>query len=134
MRAGRQTGTAEWKASRGETGPVYTSSQQAPLAGASWRRARDQHLLQAHPHRLCGGAVRASGENLPTETALQVCCHAHKLLGVILIHECAAFCWLDELSCHGVTGIGVSSRYRPDSKTAHIGPIPLCRLDVERQG
>lgn len=72
MLSGRQTGTAEWKASRGETGPVEASSSQAPLAGTRWLRAKDKHLQQAQPNRLCGGAIRASGDNPPSETALQV--------------------------------------------------------------
>ncbi|KAK9863780.1 hypothetical protein WJX84_004037 [Apatococcus fuscideae] len=70
---GRQTGSEEWKASRGETGPVAASSQQAPLLGTRWRRVRDLALPQKRPGRLCGGAVRASGENSPSETALQAC-------------------------------------------------------------
>ncbi len=71
---GRQTGSEEWKAERGETGPVQASSRQASLPGTRWRMARDEGLKEQHPYRICKGAIRASGENAPSETAMQVRC------------------------------------------------------------
>lgn len=96
---GRQTGSAEWVSSRGEGGggtsgndggsgigatPPSTSTstnlQQQPSTRYQW--ARDTSNLPARTEgqiistttettRICGGVVRASGENSPGETAVK---------------------------------------------------------------
>ena len=88
----RTTGAAAWLAQRGEDGrsrgddapgavvPGGGEAAGAAAAGAAgpvpdessgtrYRLAKDERLRQAHPLRLCGGAVRASGENAPSEVA-----------------------------------------------------------------
>lgn len=78
---GRTTGDAAWLAARGEDGRDGAAAQAvasgtvpaaAPTAGSGgtrYRLAKDQGLAEVQPLRLCGGAVRASGENAPGETA-----------------------------------------------------------------
>lgn len=78
---GRTTGDAAWLAARGEDGQHGAAAMaEAPgsapaaaaAAGASgtrYRLAKDEGLAAVQPLRLCGGAVRASGENAPGETA-----------------------------------------------------------------
>jgi peptide-N4-(N-acetyl-beta-glucosaminyl)asparagine amidase len=86
----RTTGDAAWLAQRGEDGrsrgsdapgAVAPGGGEAAAAGAAagpapdessgtrYRLAKDERLREAHPLRLCGGAVRASGENAPAEVA-----------------------------------------------------------------
>jgi peptide-N4-(N-acetyl-beta-glucosaminyl)asparagine amidase len=71
---GRQTGSAEWVAARGEGGGGgggVAAVAEAPRVAAAtrYRRAGDAHLAAAQPRRVCGGAVRATGENAPEERA-----------------------------------------------------------------
>jgi peptide-N4-(N-acetyl-beta-glucosaminyl)asparagine amidase len=77
---GRQTGSAEWVSSRGEggsTGPGTTATAaEAPVqASTRYQWARDTSTsttITAHnSNRICGGVVRASGENSPGETAIK---------------------------------------------------------------
>lgn len=69
----RTTGDAAWLAARGEDGSAVTKQQQqgaaVPPPGTRYRLAKDEGLAAAQPGRLCGGAVRASGENGPSERA-----------------------------------------------------------------
>lgn len=69
----RTTGDAAWLAARGEDGSSMQRAKGAavavPLPGTRYRLAKDEGLAAAQPRRLCGGAVRASGENAPSETA-----------------------------------------------------------------
>ncbi|KAK9819776.1 hypothetical protein WJX72_002242 [[Myrmecia] bisecta] len=69
---GRQTGSAAWRAVRGETGTsTGTCAVPALLTGTRFRLAKDDHQNAHEPRAVCGGAVRASGENAPSETAVQ---------------------------------------------------------------
>ena len=71
---GRQTGSAEWVAQRGEDGAGGVGARaQAPPT--RFRAAKDAALAMSADKgaRLCGGYARASGENAPAETASQVC-------------------------------------------------------------
>ncbi len=65
--AGRQTGSAEWVAARGEGG----ASARAAAPPTRYRPARDagRAASAAGGARLSSGYVRASGENAPAETA-----------------------------------------------------------------
>ena len=86
----RTTGDAAWLAQRGEDGRSRGSDAPGAVApgggeaaaaaaaaaagpvldessGTRYRLAKDERLREAHPLRLCGGAVRASGENAPSE-------------------------------------------------------------------
>ena len=69
----RTTGDAAWLAARGEDGSSVQRPAGAavavPLPGTRYRLSKDEGLAAAQPRRLCGGAVRASGENAPSETA-----------------------------------------------------------------
>lgn len=74
----RQTGDAAWLAARGEDGSGVARASGGTGAGGAaavkppgtrYRLAKDEHLAAASPRRLCGGAVRASGENAPGEAA-----------------------------------------------------------------
>lgn len=79
--AGRESGAEEWRAARGETGTACAEGCRPPAAGPAvdpgtrYRLAKDEHLqgqlVQGGLRRVCGGAVRASGENPPGETAVQ---------------------------------------------------------------
>ncbi|KAL4427885.1 hypothetical protein ABPG75_001974 [Micractinium tetrahymenae] len=83
---GRTTGDAAWLAARGEDGRAGAAAQAAAsgcaaasadeaaaaaadISGTRYRLAKDDGLAAAQPLRLCGGAVRASGEIAPGETA-----------------------------------------------------------------
>lgn len=83
---GRQSGSRDWVASRGEDGGGQRSEPsggrrskpgdaEGSVAGEDdprgtrYRLAGDEHVAAAMPGRLTGGAVRASGENAPGETA-----------------------------------------------------------------
>jgi peptide-N4-(N-acetyl-beta-glucosaminyl)asparagine amidase len=66
---GRQTGSAEWVAARGEGGAAKPPPSRPPTR---WQWARDDALAATHPGRICGGAARASGDNQPGETAARV--------------------------------------------------------------
>jgi len=71
--AGRQTGSLEWRAARGELGaspPAPAAAKQTP--GTRWRRAAAAPAAGSAPHRICCAAVRASGQNEPSETAVHV--------------------------------------------------------------
>lgn len=65
---GRQAGSADWIAARGEGGAA-AAKPPPPRAPTRWQWARDDALAAARPGRICGGATRASGENQPGETA-----------------------------------------------------------------
>lgn len=71
----RTTGDAAWLAARGEDGSSVQRPEGAgaaaavPPPGTRYRLAKDEGLAAAQPRRLCGGAVRASGENAPSEVA-----------------------------------------------------------------
>jgi hypothetical protein len=71
----RQTGDAAWLAARGEDGSRVPGAGTAdaaatvPPPGTRYRLANDEGLQAVHPLRLCGGAVRASGEHAPAELA-----------------------------------------------------------------
>lgn len=69
----RQTGDAAWLAARGENGAARAAASGSGIvaagSGTRWRWARDEGLRGAHEGRVCGGAVRASGENTPSEVA-----------------------------------------------------------------
>lgn len=69
----RTTGDAAWLAARGEDGSSVQRAKEAagavPPPGTRYRLAKDEGLAAVQPRRLCGGAVRASGENAPSETA-----------------------------------------------------------------
>lgn len=69
----RTTGDAAWLAARGEDGSSVQRQAGAaaavPPPGTRYRLAKDEGLGAAQPRRLCGGAVRASGENPPNELA-----------------------------------------------------------------
>lgn len=69
----RTTGDAAWLAVRGEDGTNRLDAAAAATAPAAapsssgctrWRWARDEALRQAATGRVCGGAVRGSGENV----------------------------------------------------------------------
>lgn len=62
---GRSTGQADWIATRGEGGVMRSEK----VVGTRYRWARDLDVVQSMPHRLVGGAARASGENAPEEMA-----------------------------------------------------------------
>lgn len=76
---GRTTGDAAWLAARGEDGRDGAAAKAAAsgsargaaeeISGTRYCLAHDDALAAAQPLRLCGGAVRASGENAPSETA-----------------------------------------------------------------
>lgn len=73
---GRTTGDAAWLAQRGEDGSAGVgrrlqgaAAAAVPPPGTRYRLARDEGLRAEQPQRVCGGAVRASGENTPSETA-----------------------------------------------------------------
>ena len=70
---GRQTGSAEWVALRGEGGAGGAGAR-APAPPTRYRLAKDAGLgMRADGcARLCGGFARASGDNAPAETAAQV--------------------------------------------------------------
>ena len=76
----RTTGDAAWLVARGEDGrdgAAATASAAGAAAAAAeppgtrYRWAKDEALAAAAPTRLCGGAVRASGENASGEAARQ---------------------------------------------------------------
>lgn len=67
VRAGRQTGNADWRAARGEAGDSSSAAAAVPAEGQGGTRWR---LLKAG--QLKGALVRASGENEPAETADKV--------------------------------------------------------------
>lgn len=88
--AGRESGSAAWRAARGEDGACRpptagtagttaaapAAGQDCPPGATRYRWAKDEALLAAHSAagwgvRVVGGAVRASGENPPGETAAQ---------------------------------------------------------------
>lgn len=72
---GRQTGSQEWVSSRGEGGNTETvascrhSNHKAAQKATRWRWARDGEVALRDKGRVCGGIVRASGENAPAEVA-----------------------------------------------------------------
>lgn len=71
---GRTTGDAGWLAGRGEDGSAVAAQKAqgaaaVPPPGTRYALARDEGLRAAQPRRLCGGAVCASGDNPPGETA-----------------------------------------------------------------
>lgn len=71
----RTTGDAAWLAARGEDGSSVQrpggagAAAAVPPPGTRYRLAKDEGLAAAQLRRLCGGAVRASGENVPSEVA-----------------------------------------------------------------
>jgi peptide-N4-(N-acetyl-beta-glucosaminyl)asparagine amidase len=72
---GRQTGSSEWVASRGEDGAFPSRAKEGglvqpvpPLMRYRWARDGDApNAGDANTSRVCGGVVRASGENPPQE-------------------------------------------------------------------
>ncbi|KAL0026255.1 hypothetical protein WJX77_006348 [Trebouxia sp. C0004] len=66
---GRQTGSAGWRAARGELGNPPSSSSAAN--STAFRMAEDDSVQSSEPGRLCGGVVRASGEHTPHQTAVR---------------------------------------------------------------
>lgn len=72
---GRQTGSVEWIASRGEGGDgggcggIAATIHNNSTGATRYAWASDTHLSALDPGRLCGGAVRASADNPPLETA-----------------------------------------------------------------
>ncbi|GAB4817269.1 hypothetical protein N2152v2_004315 [Parachlorella kessleri] len=81
---GRTSGSEAWRAGRGENdgktsagsgGSKPAAQRSVELPGTHYQLARDEHLRAAQRQwgeRVCGGAVRASGENPPSETAARV--------------------------------------------------------------
>lgn len=70
---GRQTGSQEWVSSRGEGGSTTEDVSCRPKPKKAlptrYRWARDGQIALRDKGRLCGGVVRASGENAPAEMA-----------------------------------------------------------------
>eukprot|EP00873_Tetraselmis_striata_P040933 jgi/Tetstr1/461197/TSEL_006334.t1 len=69
---GRQTGSLEWRQQRGETGAAADDAKPAPAAlGTRYVMAKDEAVSAQQPRRITGGAVRASGEHMPLESAVR---------------------------------------------------------------
>ncbi|KAK9802630.1 hypothetical protein WJX73_007396 [Symbiochloris irregularis] len=67
---GKQSGAADWRQQRGETGASSAAPAKAPAT--RYVKAHDERVASDRPDRLRGGFVRASGENKPHEGVAKV--------------------------------------------------------------